>query len=75
MPDVHLLEELLIVLAVTVFIVYLFQKARIPAIVGFLLAGVVIGPVGFGLIEEVCQVETLAEIGLALLIFTIGSEF
>ena len=75
MPDVHLLEELLIVLAVTVFIVYLFQKARIPAIVGFLLAGVVIGPVGFGLIEEVGQVETLADIGLALLLFTIGIEF
>jgi Kef-type K+ transport system membrane component KefB len=39
MPEVHLLEELLIVLALTVSIVYLFRKIRVPAIVGFLLAG------------------------------------
>jgi CPA2 family monovalent cation:H+ antiporter-2 len=75
MPDVHLLEELLIVLAVTVSIVYLFQKLRMSAIVGFLLAGVVIGPGGFGLIKEVSQVETLADIGLVLLLFIIGIEF
>lgn len=75
MPDVRLLEELLIVLAVTVSIVYLFQKLRVPAIVGFLLAGVVIGPGGLGLVEEVAQVETLADIGLVLLLFTIGIEF
>ena len=75
MPEVHLLEELLIVLAVTIAIVYLFQKLRVPAIVGFLLAGVVIGPGGWGLIKNVGQVETLADIGLVLLLFTIGIEF
>ena len=75
MPEIHLLEELLIVLAVTIAIVYLFQKLRVPAIVGFLLAGVVIGPGGSGLIENVGQVETLADIGLVLLLFTIGIEF
>lgn len=75
MPDIHLLEELVIVLAVTTSIVYLFQKLRIPAIVGFLLAGVVMGPGGFGFITSVSQVETLADIGLVLLLFTIGIEF
>ena len=75
MPQIHLLEELLIVLAVTIAIVYLFQKLRVPAIVGFLLAGVVIGPGGWRLIENVGQVETLADIGLVLLLFTIGIEF
>ncbi len=75
MPEIHLLEELLIVLAVTIAIVYLFQKLRVPAIVGFLLAGVVIGPGGWGLIENVGQVETMADIGLVLLLFTIGIEF
>lgn len=75
MPEIHLLEELLIVLAVTISIVYLFQKLRVPAIVGFLLAGVVIGPGGLGLIKSVSQVETLADIGLVLLLFTIGIEF
>jgi K+:H+ antiporter len=75
MPEIHFLEELLIVLAVTISIVYLFQKLRVPAIVGFLLAGVVIGPSGWGLIKSVSQVETLADLGLVLLLFTIGIEF
>ena len=75
MPEIHLLEELLIVLAVTISIVYVFQKLRVPAIVGFLLAGVIIGPSGSGLIKSASQVETLADIGLVLLLFTIGIEF
>jgi K+:H+ antiporter len=75
MTEVHFLEELVIVLAVTISIVFLFQKLRVPVIVGFLLAGVVIGPGGLGLIKSVNQVETLADIGLVLLLFTIGIEF
>ena len=67
MPEIHFLQELLIVLAVTISIVYLFQKMRVPAIVGFLLAGVIIGPGGFGLIQNVHQVEMLADIGVALI--------
>jgi K+:H+ antiporter len=75
MPEVHFLEELLIVLTVTISIVFLFQKLRVPAIVGFLLVGVIIGPGGLGLIKNVDQVETLADIGVVLLLFTIGIEF
>jgi CPA2 family monovalent cation:H+ antiporter-2 len=48
---------------------------RLPNIVGFLLAGVIIGPHGFQLIQSVGQVENLAEIGVVLLLFTIGLEF
>jgi monovalent cation:H+ antiporter-2, CPA2 family len=75
MPEIHFFEELLIVLTVTISIVFLFQKLRVPAIVGFLLAGVIIGPGGLGLIKNVDQVETLADIGVVLLLFTIGIEF
>jgi CPA2 family monovalent cation:H+ antiporter-2 len=75
MPEIHFLEELLIVLALTISIVFLFQKVRVPPIVGFLLAGVIIGPGGLGLIKNVNQVETLADIGVVLLLFTIGIEF
>jgi CPA2 family monovalent cation:H+ antiporter-2 len=75
MPESHFLQELLIVLTATIAIVFLFQKMRVPVIVGFLLAGVFIGPGGWGLIKSVHQVEMLAEIGVALLLFTIGVEF
>ncbi len=75
MSDPHFLRELIIVLTATIAIVFVFQKLRLPTIVGFLLTGVIIGPHGFQLIQSVDQVETLAEIGVVLLLFTIGLEF
>ena len=74
MTDFYFLRQLIIVLTATISIVFVFQKLRLPAIVGFLLAGVIIGPNGFQLIQSVSQVETLAEIGVVLLLFTIGLE-
>ena len=75
MSDPSVLRELVIVLTATIAIVFVFQKLRLPNIVGFLLAGVIIGPHGFQLIQSVVQVENLAEIGVVLLLFTIGLEF
>jgi len=75
MSDPQFLRELIIVLTATIAIVFVFQKLRLPTIVGFLLAGVIIGPHGFQLIHNVSQVETLAEVGVVLLLFTIGLEF
>ena len=75
MSDPNFLRELIIVLTATIAIVFVFQKLRLPNIVGFLLTGVIIGPHGFQLIQSVDQVETLAEIGVVLLLFTIGLEF
>ncbi|TAJ77151.1 hypothetical protein EPO44_20940, partial [bacterium] len=75
MADISVLRQLLIVLAATISIVFLFQKLRLPAIVGFLLAGVIMGPNGLRWISGTAQVETLAEIGVVLLLFTIGLEF
>ena len=75
MSDPTFLRELIIVLTATIAIVFVFQKLRLPTIVGFLLTGVIIGPHGFQLIQSVGQVETLAEIGVVLLLFTIGLEF
>lgn len=75
MSDPNFLRELIVVLTATIAIVFVFQKLRLPTIVGFLLTGVIIGPHGFQLVQSVDQVETLAEIGVVLLLFTIGIEF
>ena len=75
MSDLPFLRQLIIVLAATISIVFVFQKLRLPTIVGFLLAGVIIGPNGLQLITSLSQVETLAEIGVVLLLFSIGLEF
>lgn len=75
MSDLGVLKQLLIVLTATISILFLFQKMRLPAVVGFLLAGVIMGPNGLRWIRGLQEVETLAEIGVVLLLFTIGLEF
>ena len=70
-----LLQDLLTLLAVSVPIAFIFHRLRLPAIVGFMITGVLIGPYGLGLIKNVEAIELMAEIGVALLLFTIGLEF
>ncbi|MCF8034336.1 MAG: cation:proton antiporter [Desulfarculaceae bacterium] len=70
-----LLKDIVIIYALAAGVVYLFHRIKLPPVVGFLLTGVLAGPHGFGLISSVHEVETLAEIGIILLLFTIGLEF
>jgi CPA2 family monovalent cation:H+ antiporter-2 len=73
--EVTILRELIILLAVSLPITFLFHKAKLPALVGFLITGVLIGPYGTAVITEMEIVERLAEIGVVLLLFTVGLEF
>ena len=75
MQQLHFLQDLLVLLGLGVVVVVLFSRARIPPIVGFLITGVLCGPYGFGLIGELETVHALAEVGVVLLLFTIGIEF
>jgi len=75
MHNFPILKDLLIILAATLGITFIFHKFRLPAIMGYLIAGIVIGPYGVGLIQETADVEILAEIGVVLLLFTVGLEF
>jgi CPA2 family monovalent cation:H+ antiporter-2 len=70
-----LFDELLLLLLASVPIAFLFNRLRLPTLVGFMITGVVIGPYGLGLIREAEAIDFLAEIGVALLLFTIGLEF
>jgi CPA2 family monovalent cation:H+ antiporter-2 len=70
-----LLDDLLILLFVSIPIVFVCHRLRLPVIVGFMLTGVLIGPNSLGLIKDAQAVEALAEIGVVLLLFTIGLEF
>lgn len=68
-------DDLLIILIVAVPIVFLCYRLRLPSLVGFMVTGVIIGPYGLKLIKELETIEVLAEIGVILLLFTIGLEF
>ena len=70
-----LLNDILVIVLLSVVVLYLCQRMRLPIIVGFLLTGVIAGPHGFALVREIEAVKTLADAGIILLLFTIGMEF
>lgn len=74
MIDSNLLFELLLLLALTAAGLALFERLRLPSIVGFLLVGAIAGPSGLQLVEEPESVRSLAEIGVVFLLFEIGLE-
>jgi len=71
----HLIEDLAVLLLVSLPINLLFHKIKLPSVIGYLIAGVLIGPYGMQLIEDLESVKHIAEVGVILLLFVIGLEF
>ncbi len=71
----HLIEDLAVLLLVSLPINLLFHKIKLPSVMGYLIAGILIGPYGWQLNGDVESVKHLAEIGVILLLFVIGLEF
>ncbi len=74
MHEFSLLIDLTLLVGMAIPIVALAHRASIPSVVGFLVAGVLVGPSGLGLIGNTEEVEFLAELGVALLLFAVGLE-
>ena len=68
------LRDLAVVLAIATAVAFLFGKLRLSVVAAFLVAGAILGPTGAGLVSETGMVDALAEIGVVLLLFTIGLE-
>ena len=75
MHEFTIIKDIVVILLVSVPIILLFNKIKLPSIVGFLIAGMIIGPYGFQLISNISEIEIMAEVGVILLLFTIGLEF
>ncbi len=69
------LRELVILLAVSVVVILISNRIKLPPVVGFLLTGVLIGPGGFAVVKNSEMIDVLAEIGVVMLLFMIGLEF
>jgi Kef-type K+ transport system membrane component KefB len=72
--DSALVEELGLCVLAAGFLSALFERLRIPNIAALLVAGVVLGPAGLGLLQSGKDIETIANLGLTLLLFVIGLE-
>ncbi len=67
-------DKLLLVLTIAVAIVWLLRKLHLPPILGYLLAGALVGPYGLKFMEEHPSLDFIAEFGVVFLLFTIGLE-
>jgi Kef-type K+ transport system membrane component KefB len=72
--DASFLQPILMFCAGAVVAVPLFKRLGLGAVVGYLAAGLAIGPSGFGLFNDAATVSGVAELGIVLLLFVIGLE-
>ena len=69
------LRDLALVLATSLPVLFVFRKLKAPAIAAFLVTGILIGPHAAGLVEDPARVSTIAELGVALILFFVGLEY
>jgi len=73
--ELGVLKDIVIIFALSTFVNFIFTRIKIPAIIGYLITGVIAGPNLLGLISSPGNVRVMADIGVILLMFTIGLEF
>jgi K+:H+ antiporter len=73
--DHNALNDGLTLLALSVLVVWLLKRIKLPTILGYLFVGILVGPYALGWLPEGGTIKTLAEIGVVLLLFMIGLEF
>lgn len=74
MSETDYLVDILALLAAAVITVPLFQRLGLGSVMGYLVAGAIVGPWGFSFIAEVDEVRHIAEFGVIFLLFLIGIE-
>ncbi len=75
MENLPLFDELAIVAVLAVAVSVVLARIKLPTVAGLLAAGALAGPSGFGLIRSIHAIEALANVGVVLLLFSIGLEF
>lgn len=69
------LVQIILLLAVAITVVVVFQRLHIPTGLGYLLVGILLGPYTIGPVVAMPRLEALAEFGVVFLLFTIGLNF
>ena len=72
--ELTILKDVVIIFALSTFVNLVFTKIKVPSIIGYLITGVIAGPYALALIHSHKEIELMAEIGIILLLFSIGLE-
>lgn len=72
--EFEVLREIVTLFLLSIAVVLICHRMRIPSIVGFLITGALCGPSALGLVPNMGAVDTMADVGVAFLLFTIGME-
>src|SRR5256712_1532507 len=75
MEQLHILRDLAVIFGGSLLVILVFYRLKLPALPGFIVAGILLGPNALGFVSDPRDVEGLAEVGVILLLFTIGIEF
>ncbi len=75
MHHFEFLGELILIGSLAIGIILIFQKFKIPPVIGLIVTGIILGPSGFHIVRDSELITILAELGVVLLLFTIGLEF
>ncbi len=73
--ELTILKDIVIIFTLSTLVNLVFTKVKMPTIIGYMLTGIIAGPHLLGLIVLQHEIELMAEIGVVLLLFTIGLEF
>ena len=73
--ELSILIDIVIIFTFSTAVNYLFTRIKIPTIIGYLLTGIAVGPSLLGILRSPHEIEFMAEIGIIILMFTIGLEF
>ena len=72
--ELELLKNIVVVFGLSAVVLFVCHRIKAPTIVGFLITGILAGPQGLGLIQATEQVAAMADIGVILLLFSVGIE-
>ncbi len=75
MHTIPFLDDLFVVILSGVVVTVILARLRLPMVAGLLLAGALVGPFGFRFVRDPKNIQTLSEVGVGLLLFSIGLEF
>jgi monovalent cation:H+ antiporter-2, CPA2 family len=73
--ELKLISDMVTVLGTAAIGGFVANRLRQPVLLGYLISGIVIGPAGLGWVSQTADIQVLAEVGVALLLFALGVEF